>query len=151
MSHVAKVELKVTDLDDLAAACADVGCTFDRDATEWEWYGEWEQDYDSEDAAFRHGIAPERYGTSDAGVIRVPGASYEIGVYRLPDGTFGLVYDNFNKGRGIETHLGAGLPRLRQTYADRRTAKSFMELRAKGYTVQRRELEDGSVQYVAVQ
>ena len=134
MSHVVKVELEVRDLQALEAACASLGINFDRTAKEWRWFGSWMNDYNGEDAAFTHGIKPDRYGKADAGVIRVPGCGYDIGIYAVPgkEGTYCLIYDFYAGGHGIEKALGKALPDLNKAYG----AEVFKkQMKAKGLQV----------------
>lgn len=118
MSHVVKVELEVTDLQALEAGCKALGLTLDRANLNWNWYGRWMNDYGAEDAAYVHGIKPDRYGKADTAVIRVPGAQYDIGVYKVPgqEGKYCLIYDYWNGGYGIENKLGKALPDLNKAY-----------------------------------
>lgn len=117
MSHVASVNLIVTDLEALKAACAELGLTFCEGKTTYEWFGKWMNDYASGDAAYLHGIKPEEYGKC-IHAIQVPGAKYEIGVINHPSGKgFGLIYDFFGSGgRPIMAKLGRGCERLKQHY-----------------------------------
>lgn len=115
MSHVVNIQLEIKDLDALEAACKALGLTYDRTATKWRWYGKWMNDYSGKDAAYKHGIEPSRYGKADAGVITVPGAHYDIGVYKTQNG-YALIYDNWQSGGGIEKALGAGTPDLNKQY-----------------------------------
>ena len=147
MSHVAVVEVSIKSLGDLARACKALGLEYDRKARKWAWYGVFIGDYNRQDAAVKHGIATSRYGTSDAGVIKVPGATYSIGVYQIPGqpGKYTLVYDNWHGGHGIENVLGAGLPKLRQEYA---AQVSRRKMQAAGFQVQRRLLDNGQIKLV---
>jgi hypothetical protein len=115
MSHVVNIQLEIKDLEALEAACKALGLTYDRTANKWRWYGKWMNDYSGKDAAYKHGIEPSRYGTADAGVIRVPGTSYDVGVYKTKDG-YALIYDNWQSGGGIEKVLGVGTPDLNKQY-----------------------------------
>ena len=118
MSHVVKVQLVITDLKVFEDACKEVGITFDPIAMTWRWYGSWMNDYNGEDAAYTHGIKPERYGHADAGIVRVPGCGYDIGVYKVPneEGKYCLIYDYYCGGHGIEKALGKALPDLNKAY-----------------------------------
>jgi len=62
MSHVVCLEIEFSDLSCLSEACANLGLTFDKNATEWKWFGEWVNDYHENDAAYKHGITPDRCG-----------------------------------------------------------------------------------------
>jgi hypothetical protein len=124
-----------------------MGFTFDREGTNWKWYGRWVGDYNVKDAAYNQGIAVERYGTSDAGVIRVPGAAYEVGVYKSPNepGKYRLVYDNFSAGKGLHDRCGPGLGLLKQRYAAERSKK---EMKKAGWRVREQKQDDGQLRLV---
>jgi len=147
VSHVAVVDVEIKSLDDLAKACKALGLEYDREATKWVWFGSWYNDFSRADAAFKHGIAPERYGKADAGVIKIPGATYSIGVYAISGqpGKYTLVYDNWQGGKGIEKVLGAGLPKLRQEYAAQVSQRKMQQA---GFQVQRRKLDNGQIKLV---
>jgi len=147
LSHVALIDLTVDSLDTLAKACEAMGFTFDRQATKWAWYGRWVNDYHADQAAYKQGIPVERYGTSDAGVIRVPGAQYEVGVYQAPGqpGRYRLVYDNFSEGKGLHAKCGPGLGLLKQRYAAERSKKV---MRRAGWRVAEKKQDDGQLRLV---
>jgi hypothetical protein len=115
MSHTVSLDLQVKSLDSLTAACRILGLTFDRNRSSWRWYGRFLSDYNGNDAAFKHGVKPEEYGTADAGVITCPGAGYDVGVYKVGN-TYRLVYDNWHGGMGLDEKLGVGLTRLKAQY-----------------------------------
>jgi hypothetical protein len=133
MSHIAKCELDVISLDDLAVACEAMGLTYEREATAWKsWYADnpnWK-----ETERYQEVIGRERFGTSDAGVIRVPGANYDIGVYKLPGqpGKHCLIYDQFSDGGGIEKTCGAGLVALKERYG---AVVATKQLKKRGFAV----------------
>ncbi|MCK8600093.1 DUF1257 domain-containing protein [Desulfoferrobacter suflitae] len=117
MSHIAKIELDINDLDALRAACVELGASLSTEKKSFIWYS----------------------GESfcDA-VIQVPGASYEIGVVRCGQ-NFELCCDLYESG-GLEKALGKGLGRLKQAYARERVRR---EARQKGYAVREQKTEKG--------
>ena len=142
MSHVSKVDLVIENIAHLRAACEHLGCELAHES-KWRWYGSWVNDYSAQDAAYHHGIDPKTYGKGAEYVIKVPGATYDVGVYKNPKGPgYVLVYDNYCSGHGIETKLGRGLPALRQEYAAQ-TALAFA--RSKGYAARRTSV-DGKIE-----
>ena len=141
MSHVCLIDVRVKNRGDLAAACKALGLEWLPHETRWAWFGRWLDDFHGDRAAHKHGVQPEEYGTADAGVIRVPGAQYDIGVYRR-GGIYLLVYDSWEGGRGIEARLGAGLTKLRQAYSE---AVSTRHLRMQGFAVRRQVTADGRI------
>lgn len=136
MSHVINIELEIKDLDALEAACKALGLTYERETTKWRWYGKWMNDYSGKNAAYKNKIDTNRYGTADAGVIKVPGATYDIGVYKVENG-YALVYDNWQHGQGIETTLGVGTPDLNKQYGAQVALK---RLRKMGFRATAKEI-----------
>jgi len=112
MSHVAKIEVEIKDFKALKAAAKRIGCKLIEDQTTYAWYGTHVGDYP----------LPAGFSASDLGhcehAIKVPGASYEIGVCRRRDGKKGytLLWDFWGSG-GLERQLGPKGQRLVQAYA----------------------------------
>lgn len=137
MSHIAKIEIEVRDLDALDAACRRVGCTFVREQTTYAWYGRSVDDYP----------LPVGFGVEDLGhcehAVRVPGARYEIGVTARRDGRpgYALLWDSYERG-GLEQVLGAGAGRLVQAYGVEAATRAA---RRQGYAVTETAQADGSV------
>jgi hypothetical protein len=113
MSHVAKIAIEIKDLDALQAACARIGCELINGKTTYRWFGRHVGDYP----------LPEGFAATDLGqcehAIRVPDASYEIGVVRRRDGKSGytLLWDFFSSG-GLDRNkaIGPNAGRLVQAY-----------------------------------
>lgn len=101
MSHMAAIDLYVTDLFALELACESLGVQLNKNQTNWRWYGDWVDDYHAKEAAYRFGIDPSEYGKCAEHVITIPGNNqcYEIGVVRRRDGKPGwmLVYDFYGE------------------------------------------------------
>lgn len=131
MSHVAKIEIAIKDLDTLKAACRQLGLEFIADQKAFKWYGRHIGDYP----------LPEGFTTADMGrcdhAVRVPGARYEIGVVHR-NGRYHLLWDFYSDG-GLERVLGKGARRLKQAYSVERVR---CEARLKGYHVQERKTEN---------
>lgn len=146
MSHVAQVEIEVKDLDALKTACKRLGLTFVEGQKTYAWYGRWVNDYDAENAAYRYGIPPEDYGKCEH-AITAPSAAYEIGVVRRRDGKpgYALIYDNWNRGGGLEAYIGRDAKHLVNAYAEEIVVK---QLRRQGCVIERRVLTNGTVQIV---
>jgi hypothetical protein len=132
MSHVAKIELQISDLDALKAACRRLGLEFATDQKTYIWYGEYMGDH-----ALPEGFTAEDLGKCDH-AIRVPGALYEIGVVKR-QGKYALLWDFWHQG-GLEQVLGQEASRLKQAYVAERIHK---EARRKGYHVREQETERG--------
>ena len=119
MSHISKIELEINDLESLKLACDQLGLEFRENQKTFEWYG-------------------GRQECEHA--IRIPGATYEIGVIRKSEGKgYQLVWDNYHRG-GLEQKLGGNAGKLKQAYARERIRK---EARVKGYRVLEQRLNQG--------
>lgn len=134
MSHVALVDLEITDLDDLAAAAKAIGLEFVPGQQTYRWYGQHVGDYP----------LPPGFQEDDLGkcehALRIPQPrameiaakydglrAFEIGVCRRRDGKPGwtLIWDFIANGFGLVEVAGENLGRLKQAYAiqaARRTA-----------------------------
>lgn len=132
MSHVAKIELEITDLDSLKAACKALDLEFVCNQKTYAWYGRHVGDY-----PLPEGITTEELGRCDH-AIRVPGASYEVGVVRRGN-KFALLWDFYQAG-GLERVLGKGAGMLKKAYAVERVRR---EAKLKGYHVQERKTVQG--------
>lgn len=137
MSHVARIEIEIRDLATLDAACKRIGCTLVRDQTTYRWFGRHVGDYP----------LPEGFTVEDLGkcthAIRVPGASYEVGVTPRRDGRPGwtLLWDFWTSG-GLEHALGTGGRKLVQAYGVEAATRAA---RRQGYSVSETTQPDGSI------
>ena len=146
MSHVARVELVISNLSDLDEACKHIGTIeLVRNQSTFKWYGTWMQDYAAPDAAYQNGIKPEDYGKC-LHAIRVKGDAnaYEIGVVKNPNGAgYVLVYDNFAGGKGMSKHVGgASCDGLKQAYA---RCAAIRVMGEQGYSHTEKALAGGKV------
>ena len=116
MSHISKIELEVKDLGVLAQACTRLGLSLLKGQKTFRWYGQ--------EAPCDH-------------CIRVPGASYEIGIL-TKGGSYELTCDFYDKN--LEKVLGQKGRLLKQAYA---AEKTRIEARKKGYSVIERQTETG--------
>ncbi len=117
MSHISKIELEVRDLGTLRQACNRLGLNMLEGRKTFKWYGQ-------EDGKCDH-------------AIRVPGASYEIGVIKTGE-SFELKCDYWDTAIGRAIGASGGL--LKQAYAVER-AKT--EARRKGYSVIEKKTDSG--------
>jgi hypothetical protein len=131
MSHLSKIELEIQDLETLKLACQRLNLEFMENQETYKWYGRYVGD----------APLPEGFTVEDLGkchhAIRVPGASYEIGIVQR-QGKYQLLYDNWQSG-GLERVLGPGAGRLKQAYAIERVAK---EARLKGYRLCEKQMNN---------
>ena len=132
MSHVAKIELIINDLEILKAACERLGLQFVPNQQTYAWYGRYQGDY-----PLPEGFSVEDLGRCDH-AIRVPAASYEVGVVHR-GGRYALLWDFWSSG-GLEKALGKEACRLRQAYAVERVHR---EARLKGYRIREQKTEQG--------
>ena len=124
MSHISKIELEVKDLGTLKQACNRLGLNLHEGQKTFKWYGQ-------EDGRCDH-------------AIRVPGATYEIGVIKTGD-LYELECDYFDYARGKAIGQSGGL--LKQAYAIERTKT---EARRKGHSVIEKRTDSGIRLYVRV-
>lgn len=155
MSHVATVELHITSLDDLKAACERLGLEFVAGQTEYNWYGTSVGDYP----------LPEGFAVEDLGkcehAIRVRAADaekcreqynhmpYEIGVVKRRDGKpgYSLLWDFYCGGFGLQDFVGEGCNKLKQAYA---IAAATRAARQQGFRVTETQGQDGKVRLQCV-
>ena len=123
MSHISKIELEVKDLAVLSQACTRLGLSLVKAQKTFRWYGQ--------EAQCDH-------------CIRVPGASYEIGVIGR-NGWYELNCDYYDKN--LEKVLGRKGGLLKQAYA---AEKTRIEARKKGYSVIERQTETGIQLHVRI-
>lgn len=113
MSHVATIDINVTDLGVLAEACHRIGLELILNQKTYKWYGRHVGDYP----------IPEGFTIADLGncehAIRVKGDkdAYEVGVVKRRDGKPGytLLWDFYDDR--IVKALGPEAGRLKQSYA----------------------------------
>jgi len=115
MSHVAQIKLEINDLQSLKKACSSLGWTWLEGQQTYKWYGSHVGDYP----------LPEGFTKEDLGkcthAIRVPGASYEVGVVER-NGKYVLLWD-FWQGGGLQRIMGNNGERLVNEYVKERTMK----------------------------
>jgi len=132
MSHIAKIELDINDLETLRTACERLGLEFIENQTRYKWYGSWVGD-----TPLPEGITIEDLGKCDH-AIRVPGAQYEIGIVRK-DQKYMLLWDFWHYG-GLEQKIGKNARRLKQAYAVERVRK---EAKLKGHRICEQKTSQG--------
>jgi len=109
MSHIAKIELEIKDIQSLREACKRLGFEFVPDQKTYKWYGTWVGD-----SPMPEGISKEQLGKCDHS-IKVPGAQYEIGIVKR-NGKYLLLWDSWQYG-GLEAKIGKDGGLLKQAYA----------------------------------
>ena len=126
MSHVSCIDVEIKDLAALKQVAKELGLEFVEGQKTYKWYGQWVKDYNANDAAYKHGIAPENYGKC-AHVLRIPGnqQAYEVGVVELPNGSYKLVWDFWAGGYGLRDKIGTKGEKLVQGYSKEVACKTL--------------------------
>ncbi len=143
MSHVATVDVHITDLAALKAACRSLGLEFHEGKQTFRWYGRMVGDY-----PLPPGFTPSDMGSCDHAIaVKNNPSAYEVGVVKRRDGKPGylLMYDFWCDGFGLEDAIGKGACKLRQQYAAHMAAT---QARRQGYRVQQSLQQDGSLRLV---
>jgi hypothetical protein len=119
MSHITKIAIEINNIPALKAACKELGFTFMENQKSYKWYGR---------------------ANKCEHAIKVEGATYEIGVVKLPNGKYSLEYDTFSS---YGAKLATAVPQLTQMYGVHYTT---MLARQKGQTVSQSRLQNGTIQ-----
>lgn len=152
MSHVAAIDLFVTDLDAIEDACTRLGLVLMRGQTTYTWFGQWQDDYnDPQRAAAMKGYDPSLFGRCEHAIRRADhkAGQYEIGLVKRPDGKpgYSLVFDNFASGTYFASKFGgADLPELKEHYGASLAEQHWAR---KGYVTSRQYSTQGKLQVVA--
>ena len=134
MSHISTVKVQVKSLEALKLACARLGLEFREGSQTYQWFGEY-----LEDTKLPEGAKLEDLGKC-LHEIKVPGATYSIGVVQQGD-HYQLLWDSWSPG-GLERALGQGAGRLVQAYS---VEAARLSAQAQGYSVWEEAVADGSV------
>jgi hypothetical protein len=109
MSHVTTIDSdEVYDLVSIIEMCKNERWAFLKNQANYAWYGRHVGDY-----PLPAGFTVQDMGTCTH-AIRVPGASYEIGVV-FKSGQWRLIYDFYSAG-GLDSKLGQNAGLLKQAY-----------------------------------
>lgn len=149
MSHVATIDLRITDLEALAIACEALGLELQLGKTTYAWWNSHVGDYP----------IPEGMTVADLGkcqhAIKVKGTTpqngpqgpWEIGLVADGDG-FRPVFDFFGSaGARLTDKAGVGLSKLKVEYA---SAIAIRQLARQGYRVRSTVNAQGQRQIVGV-
>lgn len=147
MSHVdTNMDIFFTDLD-LVEACLRERfpkLKLMREQKTWAWYGSWQNDHHGENAAYKHGIKPEDYGTCDH-ALHLEGCEYEIGLMPIEkDGVKGWVpvWDFWDCGRRLSECIGDAGQHLLTEYNRQTMMAACLQ---QGMTYQEELQQDGQI------
>ena len=118
MSHLSKIEIQINDLQALKQACQVMGLEFMENQRQFKWY---------------NGLSPCDH------VIRVPGASYELGIIRNGK-NYELQGDFWNAG-GLVNRLGPNGNLLKKHYSLERVKNVG---RREGYSIREQPIQNGT-------
>lgn len=157
MSHVASVEVTITDLNALKEACKALGWKFLEGQKTYRWYGTWVDDSPVPDHLFspaetariramsredRRKFMTDYLGKCDH-AISVPGAGYQIGLRSRGDGTFSVAFDWYQQRTLLDALGGQKAPKLVQAYS---SEKVKMDARRYGHIIEAEDrLADGTI------
>jgi hypothetical protein len=144
MSHIASIDITITDLAALQAAARELGALWVEGKKTYNWFGQSVGDY-----PLPTGMTVEQLGKCDH-VIALPGVRYEIGVVKRADGNFTLAYDFYGRGRNgsphdgekLLAHFGEGLAKIKQFYG---LHKATIAARLRGYSTSRKLAANGDI------
>jgi hypothetical protein len=126
MSHVVCSSVVITDLYILKKALAKFPKLKWEDKKTYSWYGQWANDYDRQDAAYKNGIDVDDYGKCDA-CLQMDGIGYEIGIVRRRDGEgWSIVWDHYRDGKRLSEYIGRNAEHLMAAYSEEYT-RQFAE------------------------
>lgn len=136
MSHIVTCDIELNDLDAIRAAVKRLGGTWKEGQKTYAWYGRSVGDY-----PLPVGVTKDMLGRCDH-AFGFTGARYEVGVSKLANGKYGLMWDFWESG-GLMAHMGnEQAHKFIQAYG---VEKSKIEARRKGYSTQETTLKDGSI------
>ena len=141
MSHIASIDIIITDLKALQAAARELGAVWIEGKKTYTWYGESVGDY-----PLPAGMTVDQLGKCDH-VISLPGVRYEIGVVKLPTGNYTLAFDFYGRhgkhdGEKLLAHFGTGLTRIKQLYG---VHKATIAAKLRGYSTLRKLSANGDI------
>lgn len=156
MSHVAQCKTVLKDVNVIEKAACRLGGTFLKGQKKLRWYG---AGFVDDSTGWTEFFAPDevkrikamssterrafitKVMNSPDHVIQFKGASYDVGIYKIHDGTFRARWDEWGQGRLGEV-MGPGGGKFAQAYgveAAKKAAKS------RGYTCKETAGKNGSV------
>jgi len=142
MSHVVKMDLEFTDLDELRAAVESIPeLEWRENQKTYKWWGHSVGDY-----PIPQGVKEEDLGKCDHAIaVKGKKNAYEVGVVAKADGSgYHLIYDFYGGGQGLVEAIGKDACKVKQAYAEKVVLKAA---RAKGFKlVHQQTTAEGKVQ-----
>lgn len=141
MSHVAKIEMEIKNLDCLERAAKACGLEFHRNQHTYRWFGEHVGDYPM----------PEGFTEKDLGkcdhALSVPNndEAYEIGVVKRGD-SYTLLWDFWAGGNGLEEKVGENAEKLCNNYLLEEAKQAFAEeYEGQGFNFSFQQKQNGDI------
>lgn len=129
MSHVVKINTRLTDLEAVKLTCAELTKITGRKVElvqgqkTYRWYGRSVEDY-----PLPEGFTAEDLGHCDH-VIKIDGATYDIGLARAKDGAgYVMLFDYYCQDVMLEVIGGEKANRFLQTYALNKTEREMRKI-----------------------
>lgn len=133
MSHITPIDILITDLDAVRTMCKQMGWEFCENQSTYKWYGEWLGIY-----SLPKGFSKEQLGKCDH-AIRIPGASYEVGLVKKGE-KYIVLFDPYEVG-GLDKVLGGHkAPKFIQAYG---IAKTKLAAQKRGFKVTQKKVKGG--------
>ena len=115
-------------MDALGVVASNLGLELVRGQTAFKWYGSGIDGYQVDTAAYENGIDPKDYGICNHAIrIANNDAAYEVGVVKMPNGSYKLVWDFFNGGFGLSELIGEKGEKLIQLYVKEVAVKNLVK------------------------
>jgi len=132
LSHIAKIELEIRDLQSLKDACKKLGFHFMENQKHYRWYGKWVGNQPLPD-----GISEDDLGKCNH-AIHIPAAVFEIGIVKK-ENSYQLIWYSWIGG-GLQKAIGKDAGVLKQTYAIESVKRAA---RKKGYRLIEKRMKKG--------
>lgn len=111
-SHITQIMLLIKDLGALEMAAATLGLELRRGQTNYRWYGHY-----MGDSPLPPGMTAEQLGKcSLALAVKGNPHAYEIGLLQQSDGSYRMLWDFWNGGRGLLDKVGDDCKKLTEAY-----------------------------------
>ena len=140
MSHVVLISVEIHDLNALKLACKALELEFRENQKTYKWFGRSVGNYKRPD-----GFSSSDLGRCEHAIgIKNNKDAYEIGVCNSKTGKgYGLLWDFWNGGYGLENEVGPGCNKLVHEYAKQVARKHAQSLASQGWTVSEADNEQG--------